>query len=119
MGWFGMGKQLIYPAIKKKEKVYCKKCKYFNKKLNDMYYLNREIYPWPNPIPIQCRQSSYKHDVECTHPDNHKEHVSYHDAYDEVRKSTFTNVRSPRSLNYSNDCHWYKEKDAPDWEVVK
>ena len=106
------------PIFKKEWKVYCKNCVHFFKKLNDMYYMNREEYPVPNPVPIQNRQSHYKHHVECRHPENLKDIVTRHDCFDEVRVSTHKNICSPRNLNHSNDCHWFsaKEEDEPDWE---
>jgi fatty acid desaturase len=102
----------------KKKKVYCKECKHFFSKLNDMYYMNSEAYPVPNPIPIHTRQSHYKHHVVCNHPDNHKEHVEYVQSYDEIRERRYKDVKSPRNLNYSNDCFWFtkKEETEPDWE---
>jgi hypothetical protein len=109
------------------EKVYCKKCKYFRRKLNDFYYMNRERI-WDleytvqksepnNPIPVGCGQQEHKWHVECMHPENHKEHVEYIDCFDEVEERRYKNVRSPRGINYSNDCHWFKKiEDEPDWE---
>jgi len=104
--------------FKNKWKVYCNNCEYFFKKLNDMYYMNREAFPCPNPVPIQNRQSHYKHHVTCSHPENLKEIVTHRDCFDEVRVSTHTNVRSPRNINMKNDCHWFKAKGEveADWE---
>jgi hypothetical protein len=103
----------------KKEKVYCKKCEYFFRKPNDMYYMNSDAYPSPNPIPLSCRNGTYKWHVECHYLDNQKEHVEYVECYDEVRERRYKDVKSPRTLNYNNDCFWFKKKkeeDEPDWE---
>jgi len=121
MWWFKNKRntgRLRPPAIYKKEwKVYCKKCEYFFRKPNDMYYMNDDAYPSPNPIPPSCRQGTYRWHVECHHPDNLKEHVEYMECYDEVRERRYKNTRSPRSLNYHNDCHWFKKnEEEPDWE---
>jgi hypothetical protein len=117
--WAWKSKGRVTPLTYKKKKVYCKNCEYFFKKLNDMYYMNREEYPVPNPVRIQNRQSHYKHHVTCSHPENLKEIVTRHDCFDEVRVSTRTNVCSPRNLNHDNDCHWFaakEEEEEPDWE---
>lgn len=113
------GRSRHLPVYKEDWNVYCKKCKYFFRKMNDLYYLNTSQHPVPNPVPMGCRQSSYKWHVECHHPDNTKLHEEQIVSFDEVRIRRYKNEQSPRSLNYNNDCHWFKKKeeeDEPDWE---
>jgi hypothetical protein len=80
--------------------------------------MNTDNYPTPNPIPSACRGSTYKWHVECHHPENHKEKVTYIECFDEVKENKYKDVKSPRTLNYNNDCHWFtkKEEEEPDWE---
>jgi len=100
-----------------RDKVYCKECKHFNRKINDWYYMNREPFPTPNPIPVASRQSDWKWIDQCLHPENQKEVVTYHDNYAEREERRHKNTRRPSTINQDNDCHWYeKSADEPDWE---
>lgn len=105
------------PVYKEKWKVYCMECEYFERKMNDWYYMNRIPFP-QNPIPMDSRQSDWKWIDQCNSPENHKEIVTYHDTHAEREEIRRKNTRTASSINRDNDCHWFKKKeeDEPDWE---